>query len=120
MSRLVILVSEIFKKVLATPHDIRICAVKVAAVPRVCDASAVGEGQKQPQLVFLIRAENSLRVPEIHLVHAEEIIVARVVAFFELNCALVAAEYAVGSKLALRGRIDRIADVTPDFLCACG
>ena len=41
-------------------------------------------------------------------------------AFFELNCALVAAEYAVGSKLALRGRIDRIADVTPDFLCACG
>ena len=100
----------------AAVQDVAPGGLKVAGIPRVGHlAGAVGVFQQQVHLARRVAAAKPPHVVQVFLVHADQQVPGGVVGARQAARGLAGAADAVLGQLALRGRVDRVADL----LAAC-
>ena len=108
------MVSYLMQQSPASRQHIPPSCPEVVGVPRVGNiAGVVGVVHQEVQLAVRIAAADALHIPQVRAVHADQQIVLLVIGIGELPCYVTVAGYSVFRQLALRRRIDRIADLFP-------
>ena len=88
--------------------------LEVAGVPRVGNiAGVVGVVHQEVQLAGKVAAADAVHIPQVRAVHANQQVVLVVILIGELPRHMAVAGDPMLRQLALRRRIDRVADLLP-------